>query len=134
MGLLLLSTLAAYDLGYIGLWDLSARLRATFESMEQLENYRGHFLNWYDTRTLEPLPPRYVSTVDSGNLVACLRTLGQGCQTLLHQPVLRWQSWEGLLDTLSLFDEVARDLPAEAVAPFQSTLASNATASRGCAR
>ena len=46
LGLLLLSTLAAYDLGYIGLWDLSARLRDTFESMEQLETYRGHFLNW----------------------------------------------------------------------------------------
>ena len=101
LGMLLLSTLAAYDLGYIGLWDLSARLRDTFESMEQLETYQGHFLNWYDTRTLEPLLPRYVSTVDNGNLVASLHTLGQGCQTLPHKPVLRWQNWEGLLDTLS---------------------------------
>jgi cyclic beta-1,2-glucan synthetase len=123
LGLLLLSTLAAYDLGYVGLSDLSARLRATFESMAQLEKYRGHFLNWYDTRTLAPLMPRYVSTVDSGNLVACLRTLGQGCQTLRHQPVLRWKNWEGLLDTLSLFDEVAHDLSADVVAPLQSALA-----------
>jgi cyclic beta-1,2-glucan synthetase len=122
LGLLLLSTLAAYDLGYIGLSDLSARLSATFDSLTQLEKYRGHFLNWYDTRTLAPLTPRYVSTVDSGNLVACLRALEQGCQTMRHQSVLRWKSWEGLLDTLSLFDEVARDLPAEAVAPFQATL------------
>ncbi|MCJ7549926.1 MAG: hypothetical protein MUQ30_09625, partial [Anaerolineae bacterium] len=122
LGLLLLSTLAAYDLGYIGLSDLSTRLRATFESMAQLEKYRGHFLNWYDTRTLAPLLPRYVSTVDSGNLVACLRTLGQGCQTLRHQPVLRWKRWEGLLDTLSLFDEVFLDLSADAAAPLQSTL------------
>jgi hypothetical protein len=68
--------------------------------MAQLEKYRGHFLNWYDTRTLAPLTPRYVSTVDSGNLVACLRALGQGCQTLQHQPIWRWKSWEGLLDTL----------------------------------
>ena len=123
LGLLLLSTLAAYDLGYIGLSDLSARLRATFESMTQLEKYRGHFLNWYDTRTLAPLTPRYVSTVDSGNLVACLRTLRQGCATMPHQPVLRWKSWEGLLDTLSLLDDVARDLLADASAPLQSTLA-----------
>ena len=122
LGLLLLSTLAAYDLGYIGLSDLSARLRATFDSLTQLEKYRGHFLNWYDTRTLAPLTPRYVSTVDSGNLVACLRALGQGVQTLPHQPIMRWKSWEGLLDTLSLFDVVARDLPAEAIAPFQATL------------
>lgn len=123
LGLLLLSTLAAYDLGYIGLSDLSARLRATFDSMTKLEKYRGHFLNWYDTRTLAPLSPRYVSTVDSGNLVACLRALGQGCQTMRHQPILRRRSWEGLLDTLSLFDVVGRGLPVEAVAPFQSTLA-----------
>ncbi|MGC9396239.1 MAG: GH36-type glycosyl hydrolase domain-containing protein [Anaerolineae bacterium] len=123
LGMLLLSTLAAYDLGYIGLSNLSTRLRATFESMAQLEKYRGHFLNWYDTRTLAPLPPQYVSTVDSGNLVGCLRALGQGCQTMRRQPVLRWQTWEGLLDTLSLFDEVMRDLSADAVAPLQSALA-----------
>ncbi len=123
LGLLLLSTLAAYDLGYIGLSDVAARLRATFDTLAQLEKYRGHFLNWYDTRSLAPLPPRYVSTVDSGNLVACLRALGQGVQTLRRQPVWRWKSWEGLLDTLSLFDDVGRDLPAAAVAPFQATLA-----------
>ena len=127
LGMLLLSDLAAYDLGYIGVWDLSARLRDTFESMEQLETYQGHFLNWYDTRSLEPLSPRYVSTVDSGNLVACLRTLGQGCQDLLHKPVLRWQNWEGFLDTLTLLDDIVKDLAAaglkSAVAPWQTRLA-----------
>ncbi len=104
--------------------------------MEQLETYRGHFLNWYDTRSLEPLPPRYVSTVDSGNLVACLRTLGQGCQTLLHQPVLRWQTWEGLLDTLSLLDEVAKRSSGGRLScqPLQATLAQNAAASAGSAQ
>ncbi len=127
LGLLLVSTLAAYDLGYIGLWDLSERLRDTFESMERLETYEGHFLNWYDTRSLEPLPPRYVSTVDSGNLVACLRTLGQGCRTLLHKPVLRWQNWEGLLDTMSVLDESVDDLQTAglklAATPLQAHLA-----------
>jgi cyclic beta-1,2-glucan synthetase len=127
LGLLLLSTLAAYDLGYIGLWDLSARLRDTFESMGHLETYQGHLLNWYDTRSLEPLVPRYVSTVDSGNLVACLHTLSQGCQTLPHQPVLRWQNWEGLLDTLGLLDEIANDLQVAglklAVTPLRARLA-----------
>ncbi len=123
LGLLLLSTLGAYDLGYIGLSDLSARLRATFESLAPLNKYQGHFLNWYDTRTLAPLTPRYVSTVDSGNLVAALRTLGQGCQTMRHQPVWRGKNWEGLLDTLSLFDEVAGDLPAAAAATLRSAVA-----------
>ena len=127
LGMLLLSTLAAYDLGYIGLLDLSSRLLNAFESMEKLERYRGHFLNWYDTRRLEPLPPRYVSTVDSGNLAACLRTLGQGCRALVHAPVLRWQTWEGCLDTLSLLGDVMKDLEAaglrSAVMPCQARLA-----------
>ncbi len=127
IGLLLLSTLAAYDLGYIQSLDLVTRLRATFESMEQLERYRGHFLNWYDTRSLAPLPPRYVSTVDSGNLAACLRTLGQGCLALLHAPILRWQTWEGLLDTMGLLDDIAQDLEhiglQPAVMPLKNWLA-----------
>jgi cyclic beta-1,2-glucan synthetase len=127
IGLLLLATLAAYDLGYIELLDLVTRLRSTFDSMEKLERYRGHWLNWYDTHSLEPLPARYVSTVDSGNLAACLRTLGQGCQALLHAPILRWQTWEGLLDTLSLLDDIAQDLELTslkpAVAPLKNWLA-----------
>ena len=110
IGLLLLSTLAAYDLGYIGIAALVSRLRSTFESLESLERYRGHFLNWYDTRTLEPLLPRYVSTVDSGNLAACLRILGQACGHIPSTPVLRWQRWEGVADTFALLDDFVRDL------------------------
>ena len=110
IGLLLLSTLAAYDLGYIGIPILVSRLRSTFESLERLERLRGHFLNWYDTRTLEPMLPRYVSTVDSGNLAACLRILGQACQQIPSTPVLRWQSWEGVADTFAMLDDFIRDL------------------------
>ena len=110
IGLLLLSTLAAYDLGYIGVTILVSRLRSTFESLERLERFRGHFLNWYDTRTLEPLLQRYVSTVDSGNFAACLRILGQACQRIPSTPVLRWQRWEGVADTFALLDEFMYDL------------------------
>ncbi len=77
-GLLLLSTLAAHDLGYIGLPALRQRLAATFATLHRLERHQGHFLNWYDTRTLQPLHPAYVSTVDSGNLLGCLLALKQG--------------------------------------------------------
>ncbi len=122
LGLLFLSTLAAYDLGYIGLSNLATRLKSAFESLNRLEKYRGHFLNWYDTRTLGALAPRYVSTVDSGNLAASFRTLAQGCQTLRHQSIWRWKNWEGLLDTLCLFDKVVGDLPVEATAAIQSSL------------
>ncbi len=110
IGLLLLSTLAAYDLGYIGLMDLALRLRPTLENMGDLAWYRGHFLNWYNTRDLKPLPPRYVSTVDSGNLAACLLVLEQGLQDLLHAPVLRWQRLQGILDTTDILSETVSDL------------------------
>jgi cyclic beta-1,2-glucan synthetase len=110
IGLMLLSTLAAYDLGYIGLVELVLRLRSTFDGMSGLERYQGHFLNWYDTRTLQPLPPRYVSVVDSGNLAACLVALRQGCLEIPNDPVLRWQRWQGLLDTLGVLGEVINDL------------------------
>jgi cyclic beta-1,2-glucan synthetase len=68
VGMYLLSLLAAHDLGYMTTSDYVLRLRFTFDTLARLERYRGHFLNWIDTHTLAPLPPRYVSTVDSGNL------------------------------------------------------------------
>src|SRR5690606_22851105 len=102
IGLSLLAALSAYDFGYVGMLNLVSRLQVTFETLEKLERYRGHFLNWYDTRTLEPLQPRYVSTVDSGNLAACLLALGQGCLQVPGEPVLRWETWDGLLDLLRL--------------------------------
>lgn len=99
IGLLLLSTFSAYDLGYIGPQELVVRLRDTFDGMEQLERYRGHFLNWYDTRSLAPLSPRYVSTVDSGNLAASLMVVRQGCRDVAARPIVRW---DGLVDTLDV--------------------------------
>lgn len=113
VGLLLLSILSAYELGYIGLMDLTLRLRAAFETMDALERYRGHFLNWYDTSVLKPLPPRYVSSVDSGNLAACLLALKQGLQSLPRRSVLRWQRWQGLLDTLDELVETVESLQTE---------------------
>ncbi len=74
----LLSTLAAYDLRFIDLPTLLTRLDATMGTLDAMERHEGHWLNWYDTRTLAPLRPRYVSTVDSGNLAGALLTLGLG--------------------------------------------------------
>ncbi|MEZ4869210.1 MAG: glucoamylase family protein [Caldilineaceae bacterium] len=99
-GMYLLAALAAHDLGYIGVMNLAARLRATFDTLERLDRYRGHFLNWIDTRTLGPLPPRYVSTVDSGNLAGALIVIKQGCLEAQQEAVWSWQRWQGLLDLL----------------------------------
>ncbi len=105
IGMFLTSTLSAYDFGYLGLFELAVRLRSTFESMEKLEHYRGHLLNWYNTQTLATLPPRYVSTVDSGNLAACLIALKQGCLALTDAPLLGDKQWQGLLVILDILAE-----------------------------
>lgn len=78
IGLALLSVLAAMDLDFIDEKAGLARIRGCLATVERMEKWRGHLYNWYDTRTLAPLEPRYVSTVDSGNLCACLIALRHG--------------------------------------------------------
>ncbi len=128
IGLFLVSTLSAYDLGYIGLLELAVRLRSTFESIDKMEHYRGHLLNWYDSQTLAALPPRYVSTVDSGNLAACLITLKQGCLALADAPLLDDKQWQGLLVLLDILAEVLQALeknnPHASFEPFEVELTS----------
>ncbi len=110
IGLGLLSTLAAYDMGYTGLLAMALRFRDTFDTLAKLERYAGHFLNWYDTQTLKPLLPSYVSTVDSGNLAGALLVLKQGIRDLRDGSVMRRQRWEGLLDLLAILDEILAQL------------------------
>ena len=81
IGMSLLSTMAAHDLGYLPTDTLLERLDATLRTLESLERHQGHFLNWYDTATRAPLHPRYVSTVDSGNLAGALLALAQACSS-----------------------------------------------------
>jgi cyclic beta-1,2-glucan synthetase len=102
IGLLFTSTLAAYDLGYMDQFELGARLVTLLDAIERLEHHRGHLLNWYDTVTLQPLQPRYVSTVDSGNLTACLIVTAQACRALADEPVFRRQLWLGYQDALAI--------------------------------
>ena len=89
IGLSLLANLTAYDFGYIDVHQLLERTTNTFHTMDRLERYCGHFYNWYSTKTLEPLLPRYVSTVDSGNLAGHLLILRQGLLALSDDPLLR---------------------------------------------
>jgi cyclic beta-1,2-glucan synthetase len=117
IGLGLLSALGAYDMGYLEALTLSTRLTSSLDTLEKLERYRGHFLNWYDTRSLDPLQPRYVSTVDSGNLAASLLALRQGCLEIPGRPVLRWDSFEGLLDAIDLLDTIFHDLDTPSFLP-----------------
>jgi cyclic beta-1,2-glucan synthetase len=100
MGLALLSNLAAYDFGFISAGQFEERTANAFATMERLERFRGHFFNWYDTRSLEPLHPRYVSTVDSGNLVGHVLTLREGLLQLADQQILPNMALRGLSITL----------------------------------
>ena len=112
IGALLLSTAAARDLGYIGSIELAERLERTLAAVSQLDRFHGHLLNWYDTKTLTPLTPQYVSTVDSGNLAGHLLALKQSCIEVGEQPVFHRRVIEGLLDSVSLMREEAAKIGA----------------------
>ena len=102
IGFYLLSVLAASDFGYLAPDEAVERLTRSFESLENLQRYEGHLLNWYDIDTLEPLIPQYVSTVDSGNLIGSLWTLSQGVQELVENPILGYHALQGINDTASV--------------------------------
>jgi len=102
IGLLLLSTISAHDFGYLGTLELSERLGFTFATLEKLEKVRGHYLNWYDTQTLEPLSPRYISSVDSGNLAGHLLAVKQSVTEIANRKLLDTHVMEGLTDSLEM--------------------------------
>ncbi len=107
IGLSLLANLAAWDFGYIPAGTLMERTTNSFQGMALLERHQGHFYNWYDTQNLQPLPPRYISSVDSGNLAAHLLTLRSGLLALPDQPIVNSQVFDGLTDTLRLLADSA---------------------------
>jgi hypothetical protein len=88
IGVLLNARQAAWELGYLTAPECVEQTLATLQTMQRMERYRGHFLNWYDTHTAAALRPRFVSTVDSGNLAASLFALKHGCTVMLERPLL----------------------------------------------
>lgn len=98
VGLSLLANLSAHDFGYIGPFTLLRRTADTLASLMRLERHRGHLYNWYDTETLAPLLPRYVSSVDSGNFLGCLLALRTALLELPQASVLPEHWLQGLLD------------------------------------
>jgi cyclic beta-1,2-glucan synthetase len=100
MGLLLLATSSAHDLGYVGSLEFVERQELTFASLAKLGRLHGHFFNWYDTKTLEPLLPQYISTVDSGNLAGHLIAVKQACVEFPDTKLFDHRVREGLSDTI----------------------------------
>jgi len=99
IGLWMTSALGAHDSGYLTVSQVIERLTCTMATIGRLERHEGHLLNWYDIQTLAALEPRYVSTVDSGNLLGALWALEQGLDELLHAPLLDGAAFTGLADT-----------------------------------
>jgi cyclic beta-1,2-glucan synthetase len=108
IGMALSATLAAHDFGYIDPAILLDRLRNTCDTLRRMERYRGHWLNWYQTRDLRPLQPRYVSTVDSGNLAACFLAVAEGVRERMTAPLTWHPAMAGALDTLDVFEQTLR--------------------------
>lgn len=116
-GLYLLSIVAARDFGWIGLTGTVERIEETLATLHELPRFRGHFYNWYETRELRALDPKYISSVDSGNLAGHLLTLSQACNEMKDSPILLPAALEGVADTLSLLVEALQR--AERVIPPQ---------------
>jgi cyclic beta-1,2-glucan glucanotransferase len=124
LGILLNARLAAHHLGYLTLAELIEQTEQTIASAKRLPRFNGHFLNWYDLHTLDPLPPKFVSTVDSGNLAACLWTLKQACLGLVNEPLVSKELCQGIRDHLSLVKQVAhqKTLAPELVSRLQEVV------------
>jgi hypothetical protein len=102
LGFLFNSRQVACELGYLTVPEFTQQTLRTLATVSKLPQHRGHLFNWYDTQSLIPLAPTFVSTVDSGNLLASLWTLQRGCLDLLKQPLLQPESAQGFLDHLYL--------------------------------
>ena len=121
VGLLLNARQVACEMGYLTVSELADLTQRTLRTLSGIPKHRGHLLNWYDTRTLEPLPPQFVSSVDSGNFLASLWTLQQGFLDRLRQPLLQPSLAQGLLDYLRVLTEL-RAFPRKELARCESDL------------
>ncbi len=127
IGLYLLSVVSARDLGWIGLGDTVDRLERTLATMDRLETLRGHFYNWYDTRRAEPLEPRYVSTVDSGNLAGHLIAVSAACADWATTHVAHLETEiDGFADVAGVLAQEVEIIPdnRRALRPLRHRLAS----------
>jgi cyclic beta-1,2-glucan synthetase len=113
IGLYLLCAVSARDFGWVGLHDTVDRLDATFATLKKMEKLHGHLFNWYATADLRPLEPRYVSTVDSGNMAGHLIVLANACRDWITNPYSTVEALDGIEDCLDLAVETLNALPTD---------------------
>ena len=105
IGMGLISNIVAYDLGYITMEETLDKIDIILDNMETLEKYNGHYLNWYDTKTKMPLYPRYISTVDSGNLFGYLWIIKETVDNFKNYPIIREREILAIKDTYRIIKE-----------------------------
>ena len=106
LGLLLNARLSAMDLGFFTLPEFVSDTEKSFEAVDRMPRSNGQLFNWYDTRTLEPVKPPFISSVDNGNLVCCLWTLKQGCLGAVNEPLFHNALWSGIVDHLDVLEDI----------------------------
>jgi hypothetical protein len=111
LGFLLNARQAALAFGYLTLPEFASITAGSLQSYSRLEKFRGHPYNWYDTRTLEALRPRVVSSVDSGNLAASFYTLREGCKAALRGPLFDRSLFQGIHDHWQLLRSLSEHPP-----------------------
>jgi cyclic beta-1,2-glucan synthetase len=112
VGMYFLSVIAARDFGWISLTEAVERSERTLAVLERLPRYRGHLFNWYDTRSLAPLAPRYVSSVDSGNLAGHLLTLAAAHRAWAEAPAIHLHGdFNGISDVTRVLEETLAEVP-----------------------
>ncbi len=113
VGLYLLSIASAREFGWLGLRDALKKIEVTLETIEKLEKYRGHLYNWYDTQNLLPLEPKYVSTVDSGNLAGHLIALSNCLNHWMNSQFDSKATLNGISDVLQIIEQELAYIPNE---------------------
>jgi len=108
LGMGLTSNIVAYDMGYISFIEFIERTDSIITNMESLKRYKGHFYNWYDIKTKEPLRPLYVSTVDSGNLAGYIWLLTESIKEYLKENYLSKRQMKGMYDLVLIAEEELR--------------------------
>ncbi|MGD9916235.1 MAG: glucoamylase family protein, partial [Rhizobiaceae bacterium] len=112
VGVYLLSVVSARDFGWISLQQAVERIEQTMDTLEKMERFRGHLYNWYDTRSLHPLLPLYISSVDSGNLAGHLVAVSAACNNWGQAPAAHLQGdFDGIVDVARILRQVLDDLP-----------------------
>lgn len=72
IGLALAAAAVSAECGIVPRKEAAGYISRAAATLEKMPRCMGHYYNWYDTRTLAPLSPPYISTVDSGNMYAGL--------------------------------------------------------------